>query len=935
MKQLTNYILLFLLCLSAVFVKANDAGNPSGLRILILNSYNPEVSWAARISTGLEEALHNNYPGAQIYTGFLSLDRSITTSLPLYALRSSLWAFDSSNMDQSVAEDRSLTSVFKSEVHPDLIIFVGGDGFYFYQEHGHFLENRKDIPLVLCAVNDSVTSGHWALNYKSGTLIPVEERKSFTSNLTENTLASLSEYSKERLSKIDSKPLYQYTQDYRITGVKSSLPVRENLELIKKLMPRLEEIVWVDDNYYASGYARELVEQEMHTVLPDVKLTSVVHTKLNSDSIYQEVLREVPNRAFLTYAWNITGMYSKYSERYLNEFFHETSTVPLFSLTEPLFAESHWIGGYYRPLELYIQKTVRLVNQILGGTPVDSIPFETVNEGLTIVDQSLFDKYDLNKNILKGQPDVIFENIPPAFLERNEQRIYLCLVLLIVFAGVLLYFNMWRKHNKILQEEANRYKKLSHTLAFIYEHASIDYALYNKQGQCISSVSGNKIFSDKLFENPLFSEAQKQMLHKNQVVHAEVNTDTTDKFSSSFIDRNCYQVIVIPLNDVDYKFAQYLMLAINLTPVMRERTERERFEALLNFASGVSEIGMAFYNLKTGTIVATKSWYENLNEPQIADSLPYYLNVLPEDRILLLEFRERAGMGMRESLTTDIRIRDSKGKKRWVREYLYTDGKDKNVVIELNINIDQIKKDETELYHAKRDAEQANQETKEFLSNINHEIRTPLNSIVGFSGYLALSDDEEENKEYASMIATNNVLLTNLIDDIIALSMIDSGRVVFEHDKVNLNLIFNDWARYCESLLQDKDIAIYCEVPNEETCIYIDFRYFSRLMMNLLTNAIKFTDKGSIRFGYRIQEDNWYFYVKDSGCGIKEEELKVIFKRFTKLNTFAQGTGLGLALCKSIVEHLGGRIGVKSEPHKGSMFWFTLPKDTIECSPES
>lgn len=935
MKQLTNYILLLLLWLPAVFVRANSVDALSDLKILILNSYNAEVSWAAKISTGLEEALHNNYPGSQIYTRYLSLDGAQVSSLPLYALRSSLWAFDSSNMDQTIAEDRTIASLFKSKIHPDLIIFVGDDAFYFYQEYGHHLESRKNIPLVLCAVNDSVTSGHWALDYKPNPLVPVEERRSFTTNLLETTVAALKDYSVERLSKVEGKASYQYTQNYEITGVKASLPVRENLELIKKLIPELEEIIWVDDDYYTSGYAHKLLEKEMQTLMPDVKLTSVKHTKLNSDSIYQELLMQVPNRAFLTYAWNITGMYSKYSERYLNEIFLETSTVPLFSLTEPSFAESYCLGGYYKPAEEYIQKTIELVKQILEGTPANSIPFETVNRGLTILDRSLFDKYRLNATIFKEQPDVIFKNIPPTFFERNEGRVYLCLVLIVVLAGLLLYFRMWRKHNKTLQEEANRYKKLSHTLAFIYEHASIDYALYNKQGECISSVSGNKIFSGALFENPLFSEEQRQMFHNNQVVHTEIYIDTTDKFSSSFIDQNCYQVIVIPLNNVDYKFARYLMLAVNLTPVMRERTERERFEALLNFASGISEMGIAFYNLKTSTMVATKSWYENLNEPQIPDSLPYYLNVLPEDRILLLEFRERAGTGMRETLTTDIRIRSEKGKRRWVREFLYTNGKDKDVIIELNINIDQTKKDETELYHAKKDAEQANLETKEFLSNINHEIRTPLNSIVGFSGYLATSNDEEENREYASMIATNNVLLTNLIDDIIALSKIDSGSVVFERDKVNLNLMFREWTRYCESLLQGKNINVYCEVPNEEACIYVDFNYFSRLMLNLLTNAVKFTDKGSIRFGYRIQEDNWYFYVKDSGCGIKEENVKVIFKRFTKLNTFAQGTGLGLALCKSIVEHLGGRIGVKSEPHKGSMFWFTIPKETIECSPES
>ena len=247
-----------------------------------------------------------------------------------------------------------------------------------------------------------------------------------------------------------------------------------------------------------------------------------------------------------------------------------------------------------------------------------------------------------------------------------------------------------------------------------------------------------------------------------------------------------------------------------------------------------------------------------------------------------------------------------------------------NTVLALIHDIGERVRRSEELIEAKQRAEEADQMKSAFLANMSHEIRTPLNAIVGFSEILAITEDEDEKREYLEIIQKNSNLLLQLINDILDLSRIESGK-----SEMNLQLIevtkLIDEIEKVQRLKMKEGVELKIICPREELWLLTDRNRVMQVLFNFLSNATKNTERGRITLGLS-QEGEWLkLFVSDTGCGISEEKLPLIFARFEKLNDLVQGTGLGLSICKSIVERLGGHIDVESELGKGSTFALYLP----------
>ena len=213
-----------------------------------------------------------------------------------------------------------------------------------------------------------------------------------------------------------------------------------------------------------------------------------------------------------------------------------------------------------------------------------------------------------------------------------------------------------------------------------------------------------------------------------------------------------------------------------------------------------------------------------------------------------------------------------------------------------------------------------------FMASMTHELRTPLNAIVGFTGVLDTLDDNPERGEYVRIIRNSSDMLQRLINDIIEASSISGGTLTVKPETIDFATAFDDICLTLQQRVQSKELKFIKENPYDTFVTTLDFERIQQVLTNFVTNAVKFTEQGHVRLGYRYEKHGMYLYCEDTGIGIPKDKQKIIFDRFVKLNEFVQGTGMGLAICKLIAESCGGDIGVISAgENRGSTFWLWIP----------
>lgn len=396
------------------------------------------------------------------------------------------------------------------------------------------------------------------------------------------------------------------------------------------------------------------------------------------------------------------------------------------------------------------------------------------------------------------------------------------------------------------------------------------------------------------------------------------------------------------INDMQGRLASFILMNMDNTEINRAHSRLAEFESSFSLVSRYGKVGYGRFDLLSREGFAMPQWFLNLGEsPEtpLSQVIGVYAHIDPLDRAALFESIAQVKRGEIDSFGHDLKVLHP-DKETWTRVNVMrnpmNNDPSKIEMVCVNYDITELKQTEKNLIEAKNKAEVSDRLKSAFLANMSHEIRTPLNAIVGFSNLLVDTDSPEEKREYMRIVEENNDLLLKLISDILDLSKIEAGTFEFNYGPMNVNQMCREIVQSLGLKVQDKSVELRFGEHRRHCHIVSDKNRLVQVITNFINNALKFTCEGSITLGYRTtDDDSILFYVEDTGAGIPEEHRRTIFDRFVKLNSFVQGTGLGLSICKSIVEQMGGTIGVDSEVGRGSRFWFTVPVASVADTPEA
>jgi signal transduction histidine kinase len=348
------------------------------------------------------------------------------------------------------------------------------------------------------------------------------------------------------------------------------------------------------------------------------------------------------------------------------------------------------------------------------------------------------------------------------------------------------------------------------------------------------------------------------------------------------------------------------------------------------FLSMSLDAGNAYaYRLEKNIIYFDPKFYDYTKMPNKPIYITYFLDfcLYPDQREGFLNMLQTACKNSHQEHVNRLKCRFGSADYQWWEfRYRYNS---KDTFVGLCLNVEDVKRKEQELLDAKKRAEDSEKAKSVFLASMSHEIRTPLNAIVGFSNLITSNETElepEEREMFVNLINSNSDHLLKLINDILDMTRIESDYVHFVLGKHDLTDLFTEVFN-TENILMPKSVELLMDVPPEPIMITTDRHRLMQVLINLINNSIKFTERGYIKMGYYGDENPDFvnLFVEDTGKGIPEEKQKEVFERFNKLDEFAQGTGLGLSICRLIIKKFHGTISLKSEENKGSCFTIQLP----------
>ena len=892
MKQYLLFLFFYLLSVNWAFAQKDAIEGKS--YILCINSYTESSPWSSRLISNVTEFVQKD-PGITIYVEHLNM----------------LLVENDSILEEA---KRNIFDKYKGR-SPRMLLLLGNSALLLRDEY------RKvwgDIPIVLCAQEDYLDSYEAYIHRQPST---PEERT----------------------------PLSYLVDPYNLVYLYADLYIPENIRLMKQMIPGMKELIFIGDGRKVNQDNSVLIEQELNTKYPDIKYKfwSAENMTTNQllDSLYfvdTKTTGVLFASWFYKYAFAGTSMLATNSHKLI-----AATSVPIFSLSMVNIASGKegMLGGYTYNQDRYDAALIQTISDVLKDKQARHIPCYIPTDGAPVINYEILVRDGLSLSTCPA--NTRFLNKPPTFWE--HYRYFILGTLFSILLITLLFLYRIRNLNALKKAQQNEidamatYKMLVNNMPILYMQEEL---VTDKNGNPIELIyrNVNSEFEKHFYRkeevigrkgSEIFPESMPEFLHFTKMALTEKRAITFPYYFKA-ID-TFYDVVLKGThqgNMID-------IFCLNSTELHKAQQKLSATNSKLAMALDVANIVPWKWDLKSKTILCdiNRPIELSTDEQEVEDSqlsVPdsqYFSKIFKEDRERVKQAYRDLIEGRAEKVKEEYRIvnvqKNNLHKVEWVEAQAAVEARDEDgkplTLVGSSLVITNRKKMEQELTTAKELAEESNRLKSAFLANMSHEIRTPLNAIVGFSGILASTEEEEEKQEYVSIIENNNTLLLQLISDILDLSKIEAGTLELNYSNIELNELMRELER--GFLLRVKTDAVKLEFvePAGPCMAYTEKNRLSQLMINLVTNAIKFTEKGSIRFGYEMRENELYFYVTDTGCGIPKDKQQNIFGRFVKLNSFAQGTGLGLSICKTLMDHMGGRIGVESEEGKGSTFWFTLP----------
>ncbi|WP_229118746.1 PAS domain-containing sensor histidine kinase [Bacteroides finegoldii] len=819
--------------------------------------------------------------------------------------------YDLVHMNAILIQTDSLYNLVKEQIFnrfknnkPDYLILFGRMAFSLRDQ----IKNEwGDVPMLLIGANDNIVLNE---KYLSGNKVTASATKIHLSDIREQ---------------------------YNFTYIEVPELYKETIDMMVRMQPDMKKLVFASDNLAGNMELNEKIKAYLTLEYPLLEYEWLVASENSRKNIQTYLISSDQSVGILLGSW----YYSRpsafgYPMLVTGDFkLIASSPRPIFSLKEKYLESGGATGGYFADQQEILQNSIRVFRRMVAGENMRNIPFTYPTMKYPKVDYLQLKSYGL---LVDNCPkDTVFINKPESFWKRYFWQIIISSIVLVAILFILGIFMIFQRKKMTYMASRNR---MVDNMPICYMTGKLKT---DKTGKLINIdfVSENHETS-KLIAKNTDTEEQNSLFDMEYIIGLLNNVRKTKKnikFTYYFAKTDTYYDFLVcqTLNNDEVEF-----FGIDVTDKVKSENSLKETTKTLEMTLEVAHIIPWKWDLKRHTITCEANrTMRHIDSPERPESTiythtiedkEYFKRIHPED----LEYVKQTYIDLRDGTK-----QYAKGEFRILSE---NNGKTNIEWIEVNASVAKYdeklkpkeligslllitsrKKQEARLIAAKEAAKEADRLKSAFLANISHEIRTPLNAIVGFSSLLTAIEDKEEQQRYINIIENNNQLLLQLIEDILDLAKVEANALDFIYKPTDLNELIRE-IEVTMRMKVHQDVVLNYTLGAVDCCIETEPNRLSQVIINLLTNACKFTDKGSITYGYELHKNEIYFFVRDTGCGISKENQTRIFQRFTKLNDFVQGTGLGLSISQSVIEKMKGHIGVESKGEgKGSTFWFTIP----------